>query len=70
MVELKKYPFIECNPANPMKQRVSKAAKLYKECSQSYMNAIRMIYSMINSNELAEEDPVKKWLAERQRNVE
>ena len=64
MEELKKLPFIQVNPKNPTQQRTTKAAKLYN--SQSYMNAIRMLYSMINGHEI-EDDPVQKFLEERQK---
>ena len=66
MEELKKHPFIQVHPKDPTKQRATTAAKLYKEHSQSYMNAIRMLYSMINGHEV-EEDAVTKWLEERKR---
>lgn len=69
MEELKKFPFIQIHPKDPTKQRPTTAAKLYKEHSQSYMNAIRMLYSMINGHEV-EEDAVEKWLAERKRQYE
>lgn len=64
MAELKEHPFIQVHPKDPTKQRATTASKLYKECSQSYMNAIRMLYSMINEHEV-EEDAVEKWLEER-----
>lgn len=64
MEELKKLPFIQVHPKDPTKQRTTKAAKLYKEHSQSYMNAIRMVYSMINGHEI-DDDPVQKFLEQR-----
>ncbi|MCI8363094.1 MAG: hypothetical protein HFJ41_08385 [Clostridia bacterium] len=69
MNEAKKFPFIQVHPKDPTKQRATTAARLYKEHSQSYMNAIRMLYSMINGYEV-EEDAVEKWLAERKRQYE
>lgn len=66
MEELKKMPFIRIHPKDPTKQKVTKAAKQYKEHSQSYMNAIRMVYSMINGHEI-EEDPVQKFLEQRKK---
>lgn len=65
MEKLKKLPFIQVHPKDPTKQRVTKAAKLYKEHNQSYMNAIRMVYSMINGHEI-DDDPVQKFLEQRQ----
>ena len=64
MEELKKMPFIRVHPKDSTKQKVTKAAKLYKEHSQSYMNAIRMVYSMISGHEI-DEDPVQKFLEGR-----
>lgn len=64
MEELKKLPFIQIHPKDPTKQRPTTASKLYKECSQSYMNAIRTVYSMINGHEV-DEDPVEKFMKER-----
>lgn len=64
MEELKSLPFIKVNPNDPTKQKTTKASKLYKECSQSYINAIRMLYSMINGHE-TEDDPVQKFMEER-----
>lgn len=68
MEELKKMPFIRIHPKDPTKQKVTKAAKLYKEHSQSYMNAIRMVYSMINGHEI-EEDPVQSFWS-KEKNME
>ena len=45
-------------------KRPTTASKLYKECSQSYMNAIRTVYSMINGHEV-DEDPVERFMKER-----
>ena len=64
MEELKRLPFIQVHPKDPTKQRTTKVAKLYKEHSQSYMNAIRIVYSMINGHEI-KEDPVEKFLEQR-----
>ncbi len=65
MNTLKKLPFIQVHPENPTKQRPTTAAKLYKECSQSYMNAIRILSSLLKKEEGEEEDPVKNFLKER-----
>ncbi len=63
-------PFIRIHPKDPTKQKkVTKAAKLYKEHSQSYMNAIRMVYSMINGHEIKEE-PVQKFFGAKKKNME
>jgi hypothetical protein len=64
--ELKKLPFIEINPKNPMKQRSTPASKLYKEFLQQYINCIKMIEYVIykekrlEGNE-AEVSPLREW---------
>lgn len=67
--ELKKLPFIEINPKNPMKQRSTPASKLYKEFLQQYVNCIKMIeYVIYKEKRLegdeVEESPLRKWFKE------
>ena len=69
LTELKKLPFIEVNPKNPMKQRSTPASKLYKEFLQQYINCIKMIeYVIYKEKRLegdeAEESPLRKWFRE------
>ena len=64
--ELKKLPFIEVNSKNPMKQRNTPAAKLYKEFLQQYINCIKMIEGVIYRDKRlegdeAEESPLREW---------
>ena len=51
MINLKKVPFIKINPKNQSQQKITPAAKLYKECSQSYMNAIRILLNSLRKVE-------------------
>jgi len=44
----KKFPLLVISPNNPALQRTTKSAKLYKELSQSYMNAIRILVGVLN----------------------
>ena len=67
--ELKKLPFIEINPKNPMKQRSTPASKLYKEFLQQYINCIKMIEYVIYKEkrlegDKVEESPLRKWFRE------
>lgn len=64
MVELKKMPFISVHPTNPALQRKTEAAKLYKECSQSYMNAIRILCSVLSKVESSAQDELLRKLSE------
>lgn len=62
MDALRKLPLIRVHPKNPAVQETTKSAKLYKEFSQSYMNAVRILCSLLHKAESAEEDPVAKFL--------
>lgn len=64
MDDLKKYPFIAVHPTNPAKQKTTPAAKMYKECSQSYMNAIRILLNTLRKVESSAQDELLKRLEE------
>lgn len=64
MTELKSMPFINIHPKNPALQKLTPAAKLYKECSQSYMNAIRILCGVLNKVETTAQDELMKLLGE------
>ncbi len=64
MTELKKLPFVNIHPKNPAMQKITPAAKLYKECTQSYMNAIRILSSILHKIESSAQDELMKMLEE------
>lgn len=64
MEELKKLPFVRTHPNFPQLQKSTPAAKQYKECSQSYMNAIRILLSILKNVELEAADELNKRLEE------
>lgn len=64
MVELKKLPFVSVHPTNPSLQKTTPAAKLYKECTQSYFNAIRILLNTLRKVEGAEQNALLKKLGE------
>lgn len=64
MTELKKYPFIRFNPKDMAIQKPTAAAKLYKECNQSYMNAVRILLSLLNKVDASAQDELIKLLKE------
>lgn len=59
---LKTLPFVNVHPNNPALQKTTPAAKLYKECSQSYMNAIRILSGILNKVETTAQDELMKML--------
>lgn len=66
MTELKKLPFVSVNPKNPALQKLTPAAKLYKECTQSYMNAIRILSSILRKVEASAAEELEHILEEFQ----
>ena len=67
--ELRKLPFIDVNPKNPVKQKATPAAKQYKEFLQQYINCVKVIESIIYRDKRlegdeAEESPLRKWFNE------
>lgn len=64
--ELKKLPFLEVHPKNPLLQRNTPAAKMYKEFLQQYINCLKMIeYVIYKERNLEGEEeelsPLRKW---------
>lgn len=64
MTELRKCDFLRINPDNPQQQKTTAAAKQYKECSQSYMNAIRILINVLRKVESNAADDLMKRLEE------
>ena len=64
MERLKKMPFISVNPKNPARQKVTAAARLYKEYVTSYMNALRILLNVLRKVETSAQDELLKRLGE------
>ncbi len=64
MAELKKLPFLNVHPKNPALQKKTEASKAYKECCQSYMNAIRILISLLPKANGEAESPLRQYLKE------
>ena len=59
---LRTLPQIRVNPKDSSQQKTTPAAKLYKECSQSYMNAIRILCGLLNKQDTSAESELLKRL--------
>lgn len=57
-------PQISVHPNNSSLQKKTEAAKLRKECSQSYMNAIRILCSILHKVDSNAQDELLKRLEE------
>ena len=62
MDELRSMPMIKINPRDPSLMKTTPAAKLYKECSQSYMNAVRILLSVIRDADQSAQDELLRKL--------
>jgi hypothetical protein len=66
LIELKKLPFISVNPKNPMQQKSTPAAKLYKELLQQYNNSLKLLFRLSgDAGENEQESPLRKWVKAR-----
>lgn len=63
---LRTLPQIRVNPKDKSMQKKTEAAKLRKECSQSYMNAIRIVAAQLNKVESTAKDELLQKLEEFQ----
>ena len=54
-------PMIKVNPENPMQQKATPAAKLYKEFLQQYTNVVKVISRITTNENDQEESPLRKW---------
>lgn len=63
--QLEKLPMIKVNPENPMQQKATPAAKLYKEFLQQYTNVVKVISRATCEENEQEESPLRKWVNSR-----
>lgn len=64
MKYLRTLPQIKVHPTNNAMQKKTEAAKLYKEYSQSYMNAIRILLGVLHKIDSSAQDELLKRLEE------
>lgn len=62
--DLKKYPFIQVSKSNPYKQMQTPASKAYKELMQSYLNAVKVLQTLLYRKGNADDDNLDKLLSE------
>lgn len=62
---LKELPFIVVNPKNSSQQKATIAYKQYKDLSQTYLNAIKVINSALGVDNTSNDGIVIEWLKKR-----
>lgn len=64
MTELRTLPFVAVNQKNPALQKITPAARLYKDCMSQYSNAIRILLNVLRKVESSAQDELMKRLEE------
>lgn len=62
VADLKKLPFIRVHPKDCSKQEITPAGKLYKDMIAQYMNAIRILCSLLSKANSDDYDPVAEFM--------
>lgn len=70
LTELRKLPFIRVNPKNPADQRLTPAAKQYKELLQQYNNCIKILTGILRKDTPEEDSPLRAFLNTRKKDNE
>ena len=67
---LKKLPVIRVHQKNSSRQEMTPAGKLYKDMAAQYMNAIRILSSVLKGSAGDEYDPVAEFMEKMKRESE
>lgn len=59
--ELKKLPFINVNPKNPMQQKATPASRMYVSLMAQYNANVRTIARLSGDTEIEEDSPLRSW---------
>lgn len=70
LTELRKLPFIRVNPKNPAEQKLTPAAKQYKELLQQYNNCIKILTGIVRKDAPEEDSPLRAFLNARKKDNE
>lgn len=62
---LRKLPFILVKEDDPRKQKVTVAYKQYKDLSQTYINALKVVNGEIGIESETVESPLREYMKER-----
>lgn len=63
--QLRKLPFIRVNPKDPAQQKLTPAAKQYKELLQQYNNCVKILTSVLRKDAPEEESPLRAFVNAR-----
>ena len=58
-------PKIRVNPAENSQQKITPAWKMYKECVQQYLNAVKLLSCVTKTDVDTEESPLRQWVNQK-----
>lgn len=61
---LRPLPKLKVNPNDITLQKLTPAAKLYKDYLQQYVNVVKVLIRVTGADETDEESPLRKWVNE------
>ena len=62
---LRTLPKIKVHPNNPEKQKLTEAARLYREMLQQYTNIMKVLLKVSGADEAEEDSPLRAWINKR-----
>lgn len=62
---LRQLPFIRVNPQDPSQQKLTPAAKQYKELLQQYNNCVKILTGILRKDAAEEESPLRAFVMAR-----
>ncbi len=63
--KLKRLPFIKFNPENPYQQKITPAARQYKELLQQYTNVYKILSASVEGDGGRQDSPLRTYYRER-----
>ena len=63
LTELKNYPMIRVDPNNNQRQKITPAARQYKEFLQQYINCLKAFAKLTGSDSSDEESPLRIYFS-------
>lgn len=64
LIKLRALPKIKIHPDDPSRQKLTPAAKIYKDYLQQYVNVVKVLMKASGADEEDEESPLRKWVNE------
>lgn len=64
LTKLRALPKIKIHPDDPSRQKLTPAAKIYKDYLQQYVNVVKVLMKASGAEETEEDSPLRRWVNE------